>query len=315
MNDDKIKKKLSDAKSEIRKLGEFLQHLKRIVDSKNHFSKSRYIEMINGCLEKFNIISDNFRNPYKAFGYEVFLAELIEIFKKGEGLKKLNTNCVDESNFIEALDRLLSELELAISNSCCIAKVEQIISTSNTYISSSESEEISNFVAIGKELAKDDIMKKIVLELKELPKVAVSHFTSIVGPSFMGKTQAAFTLAHLVTVLYVNFTSIRATVQEQQIYEPFSAFSDIFAMAIESDINSTGFANTNRSATQFSGFNSPLKTVGLMYVLLRYKQISLEVTVNQWFQTLTSISSIVIPSMNIIEFHRSIQCKAKISCI
>ena len=59
-----------------------------------------------------------------------------------------------------------------------------------------------------------------------------SMFASIIGPSYMGKTQSAFALMHILNVMYVNFCPIVAMNEEcisvQEIYSPFARISKIF---------------------------------------------------------------------------------------
>lgn len=65
----------------------------------------------------------------------------------------------------------------------------------------------------------------------EIPPIL--SYTSIVGPSFMGKTQFAFSLARLCPVFYVNFLLATDT---QSIYKAFFSISDAFRKCLRDDI-------------------------------------------------------------------------------
>jgi hypothetical protein len=64
--------------------------------------------------------------------------------------------------------------------------------------------------------------------------VILSNYCSIVGPSLMGKTQFAFSLARHFPVIYVNFASLQSL---QSIYQAFQSTSLAFISCLHVDVS------------------------------------------------------------------------------
>ena len=104
----------------------------------------------------------------------------------------------------------------------------------------------------------------------------------------MGKTQTAFTLCHLMNVIYLNFG--RRT-------NEFRGISELFLMALEEDMKLK-----NEYGLIALGCSS-FKTVGLLYCLIwrRVTCISNE-TYEEYLLHIMNVKSTIVPEMSSLEF-------------
>ena len=94
----------------------------------------------------------------------------------------------------------------------------------------------------------------------------VLSFASIAGPSLMGKTQFAFSLAREFPVFYVNFAPI---VHIQPIYFAFNSVSYSFELSLLRDISELNSAKLPFDSDTISRYinelNMKLVTIGLLW--------------------------------------------------
>ena len=286
-------------------LTEYLAQM--IIESANFIiSKDRICEVLKCCYEnslKLKAFCEDQRSK-NSFGLEVFIEEFNVILSTS--FKTINS---ESKQFSAVLTEYKTEKFISILakqlREFLFSDPTQIICQNNN--KELDSKEISDFVEIGYELSKHEMMTRIKNELGGLKfrsgEASASSFASIVGPSLMGKTQSAFSLSHIMNVIYINLVSKGSNLLEQEIYKPFDTFSKLFAVAIVDDINSTEFLNNaSRNAKDFENFRMPLKTVGFLFTVFRMRIILSHYDVNRWFQMITEIDSIVIPRLTIRQF-------------
>ena len=96
----------------------------------------------------------------------------------------------------------------------------------------------------------------------------VRHYASIVGPSLMGKTQFAFTLAGAFKLFYVNFSP--RGVNQQDVYKAFDKMSFKITSIVRGDLAKLGngkyVLNSDNLATRC--VNIKLKTIELLWYLM-----------------------------------------------
>ena len=98
-----------------------------------------------------------------------------------------------------------------------------------------------------------------------------SSYVTIVGPSFMGKTQTAFNLARSRPVFYVNFSGGDGRMQD--IYKSFVEISLIFSNILLKDLITLKDHNISRgTASLLKGTNVKLYTIGLIWHLISFSQ-------------------------------------------
>ena len=172
--------------------------------------------------------------------------------------------------------------------------------------------ELSRYIKVGEKMKDTIEISEIKTELQSLRLTSdmnlPSIYMAIVGPSYMGKTQSAFTLAHLMTVFYVNllvakdgdkvFNSNPSRLS-QEIYAPFKVISGIFKKCLIFDFSNTTLSNPAFSENEF-------QTLGLIYFLLTLERPK---DVKDQFLQYINIRNIVIPKMTTGNFKSRIRGK------
>ena len=114
------------------------------------------------------------------------------------------------------------------------------------------------------------------------PPRSAKPYLTIVGPSFMGKTQTAFNLARERPLFYVNFSNTNA---RQYIYRPFVNISSYFIACLAHDYAIFAGMSVNVDAeVLLLNLDVKLKTIGLIW---HFISISLDFDFNgsvSWFE-------------------------------
>ena len=177
--------------------------------------------------------------------------------------------------------------------------------------------ELSRYIKVGEKMKDTIEISEIKTELQSLRLTSdmdlPSIFMAIVGPSYMGKTQSAFTLSHLMTVFYVNLLTAKdddkvnnsnRNRRSQEIYAPFKVISGIFKKCLIFDFsNTTSSRATNLGEKEF-------QTLGLIYFLLTLEKPA---QVKERFLQYINIKNIVVPKMTTDNFESKI--RGKLECI
>ena len=169
--------------------------------------------------------------------------------------------------------------------------------------------ELANYLKIGSELKDEDATRKLKEELALLKDRNAgsnsiedsSYYAAIIGPSFMGKTQTAFTLSHLMNVMYVNLLSTVPRTGEsgsQPIYEEFLDFSKLFSITIDEDLKIPDAI----SASSIYRHSARFHTLGLLYCLIRRKVLNANETTEQNFLAILNIKKAFIPKITPSQF-------------
>ena len=161
------------------------------------------------------------------------------------------------------------------------------------------SEDIVRYLKIGHELKDEDGTKKLKRELclsasrKHCYLYEDYCHVPLIGPSLMGKTQTAFTLSHLMNVIYLNFGPSAGQ---------FRGISELFSIALEEDMKIK--PDVEFCYCRFFDF----KTAGLLYCLIwrRYKYSSNE-TYEEYLLFLMNIKSIIVSEMKSSRFRDDLE--------
>ena len=278
-------------------------------------------------IDNFLIIIDKCMNSYH-FGCEVFLY-FVETFMGNEG-RAIKDESRDYSVSLSDLKKfvLFTKLQkVLISIPFEDYIIKRVRSELNQLLPSSDYDKIfesaKNYLDIGYSLKDELIIKNIKSELSKLraiPTVA-SYYAAIIGPSFMGKTQTAFTLSHCMTVLYMNLiigsnTDSEELGDNQKIYQAFYSFSKILNSIIDDDIKDIQDVEGNINASDFdkdAQQKIPFKILGLIFVIIKMKLIRSEISNLEWFKSIIDIERAWIPAMTIETF--TINTKSKINSV
>jgi len=165
--------------------------------------------------------------------------------------------------------------------------------------------DLESYLNVGSALKDDQITQLFIAEIANiyLENYCVSPFISIVGPSCMGKTQTAFTLAHSIDVIYVNLSATLNTVlSNQNIYELFRGLAKIFLSCIKEDTDYLESAEILGHAEDIQNLTWPFKTLGLFYVLFQMRELKKHSSIKDWYLDLINIDSIMIPFLTVKDF-------------
>ena len=271
-----------------------------------------------------NIIKDYYLES-RWFGLEVFLSELDDLFINCiDPLKiSLNTFLNDPSSVNRAaVNRSFSKLNSNLHKCPFIetmgTKIRSVTKFRSTNISSDLSNDsfdiLDRYLDVGETLKNDEVTERLLEQIAKLHTEAnpISMY-AIIGPSFMGKTQTAFTLSScLINVIYVNFipTLIDNSVRKsQKIYMLFKGIAELFKEVINEDELKLKKAKLDKTAEEIKVSNISFQTLGLIYLLLRTRKLreaeyaqDQVFSVKDWLVEIVNIKSAIIPLMNIRQF-------------
>ena len=162
------------------------------------------------------------------------------------------------------------------------------------------SEDLVHYLKIGHALKDENSAKKLKKELSLFASREHCYLhdkfchVPLIGPRLMGKTQTAFTLCHLMNVIYLNFGRRKNELR---------GISELFLMALEEDMKIKIEYGLNASGCSPFG----LRTVGLLYCLIwrRYKDSSNE-ALEQYLLFLMKVKSVFVPEMNYSQFRNGL---------
>jgi hypothetical protein len=144
-------------------------------------------------------------------------------------------------------------------------------------------------------------------------KIDIYSFCSIVGPSLMGKTQFAFSLARHFLVFYVNFASKEAA---QSIYQAFDSISSVFISCLHEDVgileNRKIELDSDQIAEHFRTIK--LKTIGFLW---EFVKISTEFDSNasDWFEFYLKSRTIELKAMSLSDYLENLSNISYYYCI
>ena len=125
-------------------------------------------------------------------------------------------------------------------------------------------------------------------------------FASIVGPSLMGKTQFAFSLAQICPVFYVNFSS---SFLMQKIYKALRSVSSAFTNCLANDV---AMLKNNKRKFRFDSdylarraLEIKLQTIGLIWEFVMYSTEFKFNGTSEWFEYYVRARSINLKMMSI----------------
>lgn len=299
------------------KLGNLIKYL----DILSNATKRDYDKkVIEDCLAKFKrlfYVVSSFNAGNLSFvdvlfsEYEKFTASIVDgISNVSNNFTEFSSN-YDIINYIYTIHHMLEE-------NVFIANPVFQISNGLVHEHKSVHQVLKDYLKIGEELKNEEAVQALKNDLSLLKFSSddpndFGYYAAIIGPSFMGKTQTAFTLSHLMNVMYVNLlsidpqkkksTPIKSTIDlslSQAIYNAFLNFSELFSLTIEADLLEKELENY--SSNHLSNYKPGFQTLGLLYCLIRRKSLNMNETAEENFLQVLNIKNALIPKMNCSQF-------------
>lgn len=329
----------------IKELYSFVEYLEFIKSKLENLSKILLSEDVGRCLKYLRFLKEFVRLYLKkemVFGRDVLLFEINVLFNQCiDSFKSSFEACfTNESSFdsysaydiIEALEKQLGEFSFFKIDGEIHSTTQLVISIANSEVTDDTLDILARYLNVGDTLIEDEITTQLLEQIKKLhlESTGISAYSAIVGPSFMGKTQIAFTLSQFISVIYVNLLSTieqPAGCSNQKIYSLFAGIAGIFDLTTCNDQANPDFLNSLRTATSISILKYPFQTLGLIYLLLRTRKLREEEFENNkycenckkgkncevckekifpikaWLIEVAKIKTAMVPAMTIDEFH------------
>lgn len=284
----------------------------------NVFSSKNIIltDIICFCFKEVQKIIDicDLPNAMSSPLFGVFICEFENLTKKViDDLKSKTENYAKEIDF-KSLHDILTNLSNSLKKNIYLIYETECIKSNEGSISSNSLVSTKSYIKIGEVLknsSKAIQIKQKLAELRSNGDGETSYYASIVGPSFLGKTQTAFTLSHHMTVFYVNLLSTLNTedVTMQPIYKETSVFSRLFFETIEADMETVEKKGCDINAHDLLHFKLGFETLGLLYALIHDEKLNLNLTVEEKFMRWCSLGLVVVPKLTVPDFKKKLQGK------
>lgn len=292
------------------------------------------VEIIKKCSAKISSLTTILKDFTTASFADVFIKDFEKSPKEMLDVIKEKSNDFSPVSPYHSVIQYIRELDSRLDTNVFIrnAYIEVDIGLNQTITSLPEV--LQDYLRVGEELKDQISMTNLKRDLSLLKHSSDAifdpgYYAAIIGPSFLGKTQTAFTLSHLMNVIYVNLLSVPSknngsttvpvndrddVTLSQLIYDIFQNFSKLFSLTIEEDFKET----TNYAAIHLKNHVPGFYTLGLIYCLIVSRKLSsteiseegssenlTEVAERNFLQQL-NINKAIIPKMNVLQFTEKI---------
>jgi hypothetical protein len=224
-----------------------------------------------------------------------------------QALSYRNLNTTNNQIFYALENRILQLLRLL--------KKSKTISVETNLIANEIPAVISEFLMIGSLLkdSKEVLAIKKALEALKFNELYPSTYVALVGPSYIGKTQCACTLAQLgKAVIYVNFSGIAdmdSLQVRQNIYDPFVSVSKFVLNCLIRDDNS--FKKNGKfdlNATLIFNSKKRLYTLGLLlFFITRRRKLQAPDMSSAWFFEYIKFNRVCVSPLSVANFKQEIK--------
>ena len=290
---------------ELDNLGAYFSRLLGVAGRENDYKK------IDECFKLIENLANGARSiASKNYSFaDVFVIEFEESAREMiDKIKETSNNFSSLMQYAIVVKHIFA-LNLKLANNVFANETFEIDNkSSKTYTCLPK--ELSDYLKIGHELKDEDATRKLKEELALLKNsyndCESSYYAAIIGPSYMGKTQTAFTLSHLMNVMYVNLLSTvprSDSCVSQPIYDKLQNFSKLFSITIDEDLK----IPDTISASSIYGHSARFHTLGLLYCLIRRKVLNPNETPEQNFLAILNIKKALIPKITPSQFRSKME--------
>jgi hypothetical protein len=294
----------------LNEISQLQDYLNGIVSNNKYLSKSQseILDDCDGNLQKIIKLCE-LQNDHDFPPFGTFLFEFNSLSKKIIDEFKLKTENYSNELSYKDLKKNIKSLSKSMKKNIFLANETKLITCS---ISSNSFDSTKFYIKIGdilKDSEKAVAIKKELATLRSGGDGVTSYYASIVGPSFMGKTQTAFILSHHMTVFYVNLLSTfkKGDVTLQPIYNETAEFSRLFLRTIKADMELLEREKIVSNAHDLLGSNISFETLGLLFVLIYDQKLNPNLSVEERFVRWCTISEVLIPKLTVRVFKKKLR--------
>ena len=306
---------LGETNKVIRLAETFYSKHKRIIAARDSFDRNVIDKYFENALEELDGLNDIMEKLKPVYDQIIDAGSVTEEFRKRS--EKFLSDMEDAFKFIigqceqfvvpvpsnipvqptnpEAPNSDEFELEIApVTNQVAKAKFDEYQQIAKyTNIQTPEFQTISKGI--------NDLVGEFYNQEINATTANVRAFASIVGPSLMGKTQFAFTLARAFKLFYVNFSP--RGVNQQDVYKAFDKMSFKITSIVDEDLAKLGngkyVLNSDNLATRC--VNIKLKTIGLLWYLME-DSTKYDPEKSEWFEYYLRPRTFKCKPMSIFEY-------------
>ena len=288
---------ISDTDTLIQNAKLFLNEYTSIIRFKNVFSP-RVIKHLGPVLVKLETLNDKFKSRLDRCNNTLELTTapkllIVSFSKLVSDTKKDLDELIKEIDFfylmndslskrpIEAVNRIVYNVEITD-----ISKDSEVALRFQQYFEIALNTDLN--VPLFKTLAEEilDLIKNVYNKPIDTKVPEISSFATIIGPSLMGKTQFAFSLARVFPVIYLNFLASDSIPPIYKAFENFSAhFKEILAndikLLLENQKNKTLYLGLENILS--AGSRIKFGTIGFLWKLVK-ESTELDSIDSDWFK-------------------------------
>jgi hypothetical protein len=211
----------------------------------------KLLEMISCVFNKSRAVSLNIFDFEELF---IIIEKLIAFMTQGLTFERISCKFFNEIVFLE---RCLSSVVLCSESD---STFETLPSDVELYLKTGESLKGSQKLLELKNCLQNDLIHD---------SAKPSMYVAIIGPSYMGKTQTAHSLAHLMNVLYVNFSLCKGENDTvQSVYFPFKSITKKFVFCIMDDLQRLTDLDPEYYSHSIRDSEISLTTLGFLFYLI-----------------------------------------------
>jgi hypothetical protein len=281
-------------------LTHFIKEISQLQESK----------ILDDCDEKLEKVIElcELQNDHDFPPFGTFIFEFNSLSKKVIDEFKLKTENYSNELSYKDLKKLIKNLSNSMKKNIFLANKTSRITCS---ILSSSFKTMKSYIKIAdvlKDSEKAAAIKKELATLRSEGDGVTSYYASIVGPSFMGKTQTAFILSYHMTVFYVNLSTFnRGYLGMYPIYKETSNFSLLFLRTIKADMKLLGKERVEAGANELLDSNIGFETLGLLFVLIYDQKLNPNLSVEERFIRWCTVSEVIVPKLTVYNFKEKLK--------
>ena len=283
----------------------FFSKHERSIAARNSFNQNVIDKCLRTVLEGLVTLSSTTKK-LKIVYYQIIAAKSVTEEFRGH----LEIILCNMENTLKLLSEKWEELNIPVPSNAPIQSIffDEIEGVTDSKVKSQFDEylKVAKYTSVESPEYKEifdgiiEIVKNFYISGIDAGSAKIQSFASIVGPSFMGKTQFAFSLARAFKVFYVNFSKKG---ELQPIYKAFEIMSDIFISHLFDDCDTLESKIKRLDSDKLSSdaFDIQLLTIGFIWNLVEHS-LEYDPSKSEWFEYYLKPREFQFKAMSIGEY-------------